>query len=92
MYKTVTDYQDQPVYETKVVCGCGAIFDNTQQWDQHSIDGCIYGYSVKRVQTGTQRVAVGTHQEQTGTRWVQDSAEWDETVTTGYKCSCGATK
>lgn len=92
VYKTVTDYQDQPVYETKVVCGCGAIFDNTQQWDQHSIDGCIYGYSVKRVQTGTQRVAVGTHQEQTGTRWVQDSAEWDETVTTGYKCSCGATK
>lgn len=92
VYKTVTDYQDQPVCETKVVCGCGAIFDNTQQWDQHSIDGCIYGYSVKRVQTGTQRVAVGTHQEQTGTRWVQDSAEWDETVTTGYKCSCGATK
>lgn len=92
VYKTVTDYQDQPVYETKVVCGCGAIFDNTQQWDQHSIDGCIYEYSVKRVQTGTQRVAVGTHQEQTGTRWVQDSAEWDETVTTGYKCSCGATK
>ena len=92
VYKTVTDYQDQAVYETKVVCGCGAIFDNTQQWDQHSIDGCIYGYSVKRVQTGTQRVAVGTHQEQTGTRWVPDSAAWDETVTTGYKCSCGATK
>lgn len=92
VYKTVTDYQDQPVYETKVVCGCGEVFDNTQQWDQHSIDGCIYSYSVKKVKVGTQRVAVGTHQEQTGTRWVQDSAEWDETVTTGYKCSCGATK
>lgn len=92
VYKTVTDYQDQPVYETKVVCGCGEVFDNTQQWDQHSIDGCIYGYSVKKVKVGTQRVAVGTHQEQTGTRWVQDSAEWDETVTTGYKCSCGAIK
>ena len=92
VYKTVTDYQDQPVYEYKVVCGCGEVFDNTQQWDQHSIDGCIYSYSVKKVKVGTQRVEVGSHQEQTGTRWVQDSAEWDETVTTGYKCSCGATK
>lgn len=92
VYKTVTDYQDQPVYEYKVVCGCGEVFDNTQQWDQHSIDGCIYGYSVKKVKVGTQRVEVGSHQEQTDTRWVQDSAAWDETVTTGYKCSCGATK
>ena len=24
--------------------------------------------------------------------WVQDSAAYDETVTTGYKCECGARK
>lgn len=79
---------DEPVYGTKVVCGCGAIFDNDNQWEQHSIDGCPYGYSVQSVQTGT------VHHEATGhyeTKVVQDA--YDETVTTGYVCSgCGATK
>lgn len=33
------------------------------------------------------------HDAQYTTKWVQDKAAWDETVTTGYKCSsCGATK
>lgn len=90
VYKTVTDYQDQPVYDYRCICNkCGA--DCTSDPDWHSVE-CGGGYSVKKVQVGTQRVEVGTHQEQTGTRWVQDSAAWDETVTTGYKCSCGATK
>ena len=93
VYTTVTDYEDQPVYATKVVCGCGAVFDSTSQWIQHSVDGCIYGYSVRKVQTGTQRVAVGSHQEQTGTQQVLVKNAYDETVTTGYKCSsCGETK
>ena len=90
VYKTVTDYQDQPVYEYRTICNkCGA--DCTNDPVLHSAE-CGGGYSNKKIQTGTQRVAVGTHQEQTETRWVQDSAAWDETVTTGYKCSCGATK
>lgn len=92
VYTTVTDYEEQPIYTEKVVCGCGAVFDSDTQWEQHSIDGCVYGYSVKPIQSGTQKVAVGSHQEQTGTKWVQDSAAYDETVTVGYKCSCGATK
>lgn len=90
VYKTVTDYQDQPVYEYRTICNkCGA--DCTNDPVLHSAE-CGGGYSNKKIQTGTQRVVVGTHQEQTGTRWVPDSAAWDETVTTGYKCSCGATK
>ncbi len=44
---------DEPVYETKIVCGCGAVFDNDSQWEQHSIDGCPYGYTVTPVQTGS---------------------------------------
>ena len=77
---------DEDQYTEKVVCGCGAVFDNDNQWEHHSLNtDCIYGYSVLPVKTGT----IG-HNDQ---KWVQDSAAWTETVTTGYKCSgCGATK
>lgn len=95
IYTTVTDYKDQPIYEEKVVCGCGARFDKVEGkdgWEQHSIDGCSFSYALLPVKTGSNRVAVGSHQEQTGTKWVVDRAAYDETVTTGYKCSCGATK
>ena len=84
---------DEDQYTEKVVCGCGATFDSvegTYGWEQHSIDGCNYGYSVLPVKTGTIHHEATGHNEQT---WVQDSAAWTETVTTGYKCSgCGATK
>ncbi len=40
-------------------------------------------------QTGTETIA---HPAEYETRWVQDSAAWDETVITGYTCSCGASK
>lgn len=83
VYKTVTDYETVPVYGEKVVCGCGKQFNNTSEWDQHSIDGCPYGYSVKEVQTGTKKVAVGSHKEAVGKKWVSE----------GYRCSgCGARK
>ena len=82
---------DEDVYATKVICGCGAVFDNDNQWEHHSLNtDCIYGYSVLPVKTGTIHHEATGHNEQ---KWVQDSAEWTETVTTGYKCSgCGATK
>ena len=32
------------------------------------------------------------HDAVTSQVWVQDSADYDETVTTGYKCECGARK
>ena len=92
-YETVTVQAayDEPIYETKIVCGCGAIFntlEGTNGWEYHSAFGeCPYGYSVKPVQVGTKH-----HDAVTEQKWVQDSAAWDETVTTGYKCSCGATK
>lgn len=82
---------DEDVYATKVVCGCGAVFNNDNQWEHHSLNtDCIYGYSVLPVKTGTIHHEATGHNEQ---KWVQDSAEWTETVITGYKCSgCGATK
>ncbi len=79
---------DEPIYESRVVCGCGATFMSAEAWGQHSIDGCMYGYSVQPVQVGTNH-----HDAVTQQVWVQDSAAWDETITTGYRCSsCGATK
>ena len=82
---------DEDIYATKVVCGCGAVFNNDNQWEHHSLNtDCIYGYSVLPVKTGTIHHEATGHNEQ---KWVQDSAEWTETVITGYKCSgCGATK
>ena len=82
---------DEDQYTEKVVCGCGAVFDNDNQWEHHSLNtDCIYGYSVLPVKTGTIHHEATGHNEQ---KWVQDSAAWTETVTTGYKCSgCGATK
>lgn len=79
---------DEPIYETKVVCGCTAVFNNDYEWEQHSLDGCIYGYTVQSVQVGSKH-----HDAVTEQKWVEDKAAWTETVVTGYKCgSCGATK
>ena len=82
---------DEDQYTEKVVCGCGAVFDNDNQWEHHSLNtDCIYGYSVLPVKTGTIHHEATGHNEQ---KWVQDSAAWTETVITGYKCSgCGAKK
>ena len=42
---------------------------------------------VKKVQIGTIH-----HEAVTEQVWVQDTPAYDETIVTGYKCSCGATK
>lgn len=77
---------DEPIYESRAICGCGA--DITNNIDMHYADGCGSGYSVKKVQIGTKH-----HEAVTKQVWVQDSAAWYETKTTGYRCSeCGKTK
>ena len=43
----------------------------------------------KQVQVGTEEVKHGPVYDK---KYVVDKAAWDETVTTGYQCSCGATK
>ena len=42
-----------------------------------------------QVQVGTDKI---THDAVYESKWIVDKAAWDETVTTGYSCSCGATK
>ena len=44
----------------------------------------------KKVQVGTNKI---NHEAVYENKWVVDKAAWDETVTTGHKCSgCGETK
>lgn len=89
-----TEYK--PIYETVAieVCNtCGA--DITDNHSQHMKEHALKGENASRrteyiqKQTGTETIA---HPAEYETRWVQDSAAWDETVITGYTCSCGASK
>ncbi len=77
--QVVTAAYDEPVYEEKVVCGCGKNFDTVTEWADHCCDDdCIYGYTVTKVQTGAIH-----HDAVTQSTWVEDSAGW-------YECSvCG---
>lgn len=90
---------DESVYEKHYVCKkCG--YDSgkdVEAMGDHIIYDCNGSYTYTSVQIGTKHHDAVTHQE---TQIVTPS--WDETVvvkpardetvTTGYKCSCGATK
>ena len=88
--------EEVPIYEEQArsICnGCGAdITGNTTEHNRnHVLNGEKGGYHVEyiEVQVGTNKI---THDAVYENKWVVDKAAWDETVTTGYKCSCGATK
>lgn len=93
IYETVIDYIDQPIYQAKVVCGCGATFDSAEAWGSHSFNGCNKGYSVQNVIVGYNKVQSGSHQVQTGSKWVEDQPAHVNNVLVGYVCTkCGASK
>ena len=92
---TVVDKEawDEPIYEGHVFClkcnrDFGAGDSAVEKWAEHA-DSCGGRYTVKKVQIGTKHHDAITHQEE---RTVVVKPAWDETVITGYKCSCGATK
>lgn len=83
---TVKEAYDEPIYEYVTVCNCGEVFENANDWADHNEEYAIQGigghnsHGEKR-QTGTKHHDAVT----------EDQGHY-ETVTTGYKCSCGATK
>lgn len=89
--------EEIPIYEDKEVAicnGCGADISNnpTEHNMNHMLNGEKGGWHTewKQVQVGTNKI---NHDAVYEDKWVVDKAAWDETVTTGYKCSsCGATK
>lgn len=105
--KTVVDKEawDEPVYEWKayaVRCRyCGAEYGTMDDLEKHMMDAIdnddynhgSYEVLYRNEQVDTIHHEAETHEENiTESRWVEDTAAYDETVTTGYKCSCGATK
>lgn len=87
-----TTVHHDAVYEYRDICNnCGA--DITGNTSKHMEDSFLAGgncqsYSTKPVvvqQAWDEQVA-------SGTKTVVDVPAYDETVTTGYACSCGATK
>lgn len=81
----VTPGWDEPIYETRVVCGgCGAQFTSTQAALEHTMmdfwDNCE-NYHTEDVQTGTIH-----HDAVYKDVWVEDSKAYDSCT------NCGATK
>lgn len=85
-----------PIYETVclsicTVCGEDVTGNTSAHAKQHALAGEGGGHRTeyRKKQTGTKTVE---HPAEYKDKWVEDSKAWTETVTTGYKCSCGATK
>lgn len=89
--------EEIPIYEEQAreICnGCGADItaDPYTHNENHMLNGEAGGWTTewKKVQVGTNKI---NHDAVYENKWVVDKAAWDETVTTGYKCSgCSATK
>lgn len=106
--RTVVDKEawDEPVYEWKYMgktrCkGCGQVFNTASECFDHQdemADNGDYTHGsyesiAEKVQIDTIHHEAETHGEDIKEkRWVEDTAAYDETVITGYTCSCGATK
>lgn len=89
--KTVQNAYDEPVYESHQVCKvCKQDFGKGQEACDKAIEHSVdtgHSYESKPVQVGTKH-----HDAITQQVWVVDKQAYDETVTTGYRCSCGAAK
>ncbi|MDB1921088.1 hypothetical protein PMY56_03600 [Clostridium tertium] len=90
--------EEIPIYEEqeRLICnGCGKDItsDPYAHLDEQMLAGNMKcsGFSTdyRQVQVGTEEVKHGPVYDK---KYVVDKAAWDETVTTGYQCSCGATK
>ena len=89
--------EEVPIYEEqyRAICNtCGEdITDNyAEHIKKHMLngEGGSYRNEVVQIQVGTNKIA---HDAVYDKKWVVDKAAWDETVTTGYRCSsCGETK
>lgn len=89
--------EEVPIYEEqyRAICNtCGEdITDNyAEHIKKHMLngEGGSYRNEVVQIQVGTNKI---NHDAVYDKKWVVDKAAWDETVTTGYRCSiCGETK
>lgn len=85
-----------PVYEEIEcsicnTCGADITFNESAHLKQHMLNGenGSWRSEWKKVQVGTNTIK---HEGVYEDKWVVDKQAWTEKVSTGYKCSCGATK
>ena len=106
--RTVVDKEAwyEPIYEWKYMgktrcIKCGQVFNTADECFDHQdvladngdYTHGSYEFIAEKVQTDTIHHEAETHEETiTEKRWVEDTAAYDETVITGYVCSCGAKK
>ncbi len=87
--------EQKPIYEQqeRTICNvCGAdITGNLSHSKAHALAGEGSGWHSELVQSLVGYETIH-HDAQYTTQYVVDTPAYDETVTTGYKCSCGATK
>ncbi len=90
--------EEVPIYEDKevMICNdCGVELNASNCYDHvenHLLNGGKGSWREewKKVQVGSNKI---NHDAIYQDKWIIDKAAWDETVTTGYKCSgCGETK
>ena len=88
--------EEVPIYEEqyRAICNtCRADITGSEASHvrNHMLNGenGSYRNEPTKVQVGTNKIE---HPAVTDKKWIVDKAAWSETVTTGYKCSCGATK
>lgn len=90
--------EEVPIYEDKevMICNdCGVELNASNCYDHvenHLLNGGKGSLREewKKVQVGSNKI---NHDAIYQDKWIIDKAAWDETVTTGYKCSgCGETK
>ena len=89
--------EEVPIYEEQYraicnTCGEDITSNYAEHIKQHMLngEGGSYRNEVVQIQVGTNKI---NHDAVYEDKWIVDKAAWDETVTTGYKCSsCGTTK
>ena len=87
--------EEVPIYEEQYraicnTCGEDITSNYAEHIKQHMLngEGGSYRNEVVQIQVGTNKI---NHDAVYEDKWIVDKAAWDETVTTGYKCSsCGA--
>ena len=89
----------KPIYETQEhsfcsVCHLDLTANNIVPWkhaEEHMLNGEAGGHYTDSVlvQVGTEEIV---HEAVYEKRWIVDKPAWDEKVSTGFKCECGATK
>lgn len=88
---------DEPIYEwqTKYICnGCGIDLGTYENAIKHMKETMMSGDMSHSYTDSTVQIQIGSthHPEQGHNEQVLVKEAWDEKVSAGHKCSCGATK